>query len=189
MTTTKQSGFSYIDVMIAIVIFMVGVLAMVGALSANLVRSMESEKRIMAKQIALSTIESIMSAKDIERPGVVDGWESLRNVQGSVQSGEVNGIFVTGFNPIRTDEGWDGVAGTIDDACAGSGACSVTGRPDNTSAIMYGFLRQITITDVADSERPSPPNPITRRRIDVTIRYFVNQATRSETASTIITNY
>lgn len=191
MTTkvSKQSGFSYIDVMIAIVILMVGVLAMAGALSANLVRSMESEKRVMAKQIALSTIESIMSAKDIERPGVVDGWDSLRNVQSSVPAGQINGIFLTGFNPVRLDEGWDGVAGTVDDACPGSGACSVTGRPDNTSAIIYGFQRQIVITDVADAERPSPPNPITRRRIDVTINYFVNQATRTETASTIITNY
>ena len=71
MATRKSSqfGFSYIDVMIAIVIMMVGILAMVGALSANIVRSVESEKRTMAKQLALSTIESIVSAKEIERPG------------------------------------------------------------------------------------------------------------------------
>ncbi len=184
-----QEGFSYIDVMIAIVIMMVGVLAMVGALAANLIRSMESERRIMAKQIALSTIESITSAKDIERPGVVDGWDSLRNVMGSVPAGEINGIFVTGYNPVRVDSGWDGVAGTVDDACAGSGPCVVSGRPNNTSPLMMGFQREIVITDVPDPERPSPPNPITRRRIDVNIKYFVNQATRNETASTIITNY
>lgn len=184
-----QEGFSYIDVMIAIVIMMVGVLAMVGALAANLVRSMESERRIMAKQIALSTIESITSAKDIERTGVVDGWDSLRNVMTSVPAGEINGIFVTGYNPVREDVGWDGVAGTVDDACSGSGPCIVTGRTTNSSALMRGFQREIVITDVADAERPSPPNPITRRRIDVNIRYFVNQATRQETASTIITNY
>ena len=184
-----QEGFSYIDVMIAIVIMMVGVLAMVGALAANLIRSMESERRIMAKQVALSTIESITSAKDIQRPGVVDGWDSLRNVMGSVPTGEINGIFVTGYNPVRVDSGWDGVAGTVDDACAGSDPCVVTGRPNNTSALMMGFQREIVITDVADPERPSPPNPITRRRIDVNIKYFVNQATRNETASTIITNY
>lgn len=59
----RQAGFSYIDVMIALVIMMVGILAMVGALSANLVRSLESEKRTLAKQLALSTIESIISAK------------------------------------------------------------------------------------------------------------------------------
>lgn len=185
----RQSGFSYIDVMIAIVIMMVGVLAMAGALSANLIRSMESEKRTMAKQLALSTIESIISAKEIERPGVIDGWESLRNTMASVPAGEINGIFVTGFNPVRVDVGWDGVAGTVDDACSGSGPCVVSGRPNNTSALAMGFQREIVITDVADPERPSPPNPITRRRIDVNIKYFVNQATRNETASTLITNY
>lgn len=175
--------------MIAIVIMLVGVLALAGALSANLVRSMESEKRIVAKQLALSTIESIISAKDIQRPGVVDGWDSIRNVQGSVPVGQINGIFVTGFNPVRVEAGWDGVYGTVDDACAGSGPCVVAGRTTNTSALVNGFQREIVITDIADPERPSPPNPNTRRRIDVNIKYFVNQATRNETASTIITNY
>ncbi len=186
---SKESGFSYIDVMIAIVIMMVGVLALAGALSANLVRSLESEKRIMAKQMALSTIESILSAKDIQRAGVVDGWESIRNVMTTVPIGQSNGIFVIGYNPVRVEPGWDGVFGTVDDACPGSGPCIVSGRPNNTSALANGFQREIVITDVADPERPSPPNPNTRRRIDVNIKYFVNQATRSETASTIITNY
>ena len=186
---SKESGFSYVDVMIAIVIMMVGILAMAGALSANLIRSMESEKRTMAKQLALSTIESIISAKEIQSPGVVAGWDSIRNVQPSVPAGDVNGIFLTGTNPVRTDVGADGVAGTADDACSGSGACNVSGEPSNTSALINGFQRQSVITDVADPERPSPPNPITRRRIDVTIVYFVNQATRQETTSTILTNY
>ncbi len=168
---------------------MVGILAMVGALSANIVRSLETEKRTVAKQLANSTIESITSAKEIQRPNVVKSWDTLRNVLTSVPVGEDNGVFLTGVNPVRLEEGADGVFGTADDACAGTGACSVTGEPDNTSAVMQGFLRQIVITDVADPERPSPPNEITRRRIDVTITYFVNQATRTETASTIITNY
>ena len=191
MLTNKkgQSGFSYVDVMIAIVIMLVGVLALVGALAANLVRSMEAEKRIAAKQLALSTIESINAAKEIQRTGVVDGWDSLRNTMTSVPIGETNGIFSTGYNPVRVDAGWDGVFGTIDDACAGSGPCVVSGRPNNTSALAMGFQREIVIADVADPERPSPPNPITRRRIDVNIKYFVNQATRFETISTIITNY
>jgi len=187
--SNKESGFSYIDVMIAVVIMLVGVLAMVGALSANLIRSMESEKRTMAKQLALSTIESIISAKEIMRPGVIEGWNSLRNVQPNLPEGEIDGVFLNGMNPVRTDVGWDGVAGTADDACAGPGACVVPGEPDNTSALMQGFQRQIVITDVEDPERPHPPNPISRRRIEVTVRYFVNQATREETTSTLITNY
>lgn len=175
--------------MIAIVILMVGILAMVGALAANLVRSMESEKRIMAKQLALSSLESIISAKEIKRAGVIDGWESLRNVMTTVPIGETNGIFVTGYNPVRVEPGWDGVVGTVDDACSGVSACVVTGRPDNTSDVVSGFSREIVIVDVADPERPSPPNPISRRQLTVNIRYFVNQATRNESISTIITNY
>ncbi len=186
---SKQDGFSYIDVMIAIVIMLVGVLALVGALAANVVRSLESEKRTIGKQLALSTIESIMAAKDIERPGVVDGWDSIQNVQTSVPVGEINGIFVTGYTPVRVEEGWDGVYGTVDDACLGSGSCAVSGRPTNTSALIPGFQREIVITDIADPERPSPPNPVTRRRVDVNIKYFVNQATRTVTESTILTHY
>lgn len=170
--------------MIAIVILMVGILAMLSALSANLIRSLESEKKVIAKQMALSTIESIISAKEIQRPGVVDGWDSIANTNSTPP-----GIFLTGYCPVRDEMGWDGVAGTVDDACSGSGPCVVTGRPTNSSPLINGFQREIIIVDVDDPERPSPPNPITRRRVDVNIRYFVNQMTRQEAASTIITNY
>jgi hypothetical protein len=161
---------------------------MLAALSANLVRARESEQRVAAKQLALSTVESIISAKEIERAGVIEGWQSLRNTLAIPPVGEPNGIFLTGWNPVREEMGWDGVAGTVDDACAATGPCVVTGRPNNTSALVP-FEREIIITDVEDPERPSPPHRIMRRRIDVNIRFFVNQAIRTETASTIIADY
>jgi hypothetical protein len=99
------------------------------------------------------------------------------------------GIFLTGFTPIREDLGWDGVAGTIDDACAAGSPCQVSGRPDNTSPVINGFERSVVITDLQDPERPSPPHRIARRRIDITVRYNVNQLQRQQTISTIITNY
>jgi hypothetical protein len=184
----RQDGFSYIDVMIAIVILMVGILALVSALLANLVRSYESEKLIMAKQMALSTVESIIAAKEIKRPGVVEGWNSVRNVVTPPPVGEPNGIFLTGFNPVREEMGWDGVAGTIDDACSASGPCVVGGRPSNTSPVVQGFQREIIIQDLIDPERP-PPNPITRRSVTVNVRYAVNQTFRTESVTTILTDY
>ena len=187
-TKRKEDGFSYIDVMIAIVILMVGILALSSALLANLVRSYESEKLILAKQMALSTTESIISAKELRREGVVDGWASIRNAITPPPTGEINGIFMTGFNPVREDMGWDGVAGTIDDACSATGPCSVSGRPPNTSTVIQGFEREIVITDLADPERPHP-NPISRRTITVNIRYAVNQAIRTQSVTTILTNY
>lgn len=185
----SERGFSYIDVMIAIVILMVGILSMISALTANLIRLSETEKRIVAKQIALSTIESIISAKQISRPGVIEGWDAVGSVGTNPVEGVPKGIFLTGWRPIRSEMGWDGVAGTIDDACSGAGACAVSGRPTNNSPVMPNFEREIVITDVPDPERPTPPYGISRRKIEVKIRFFVNQAVRQETVSTIVANY
>ena len=181
----NQAGFSYIEVMIALVILLIGVLGMASALSANLIRSYASEKQIVAKQAAVSTFESIISARDIKRVGAVEGWHTIGNVGTNPVAGVNAGIFLTGFNPIREDLGWDGVAGTADDACAGSGSCTVNGKT-NASDILSGFERQIVITDIADPERP---DAIKRRKIEITIRYRVNQLTRDEVMSTIVTDY
>jgi type II secretory pathway pseudopilin PulG len=165
---TRDSGFSYVEVMIALVILMIGILGMLSALTANMIRSYEAEKRVAAKQVALSTIESIIAAREIMRPGVIDGWDSLRNEGANPPMGTPDGLFVTDFRPIR--------------------ACAVSGRPTNTSAVVKGFQREIVITDIEDPERPAP-NPISRRQITVNIRYFVNHLVRTETVSTMITNY
>lgn len=184
-----QKGFSYIEVMISLVIMLIGILGLTSALAANLMRSYETEKRIVAKQHAVSTIESMISARDVSRDGAVSGWQTIGSVGTNPVQGVNQGIFLTGFCPIREDLGWDGVAGTADDACAGTGACVVSGNPSNTSAVIPSLERQIVITDVADPEKPSPPHPVARRRIDVTIRYSVNQITRDEVVSTIVTMY
>ncbi len=185
----KESGFSYIDVMIAIVILMVGILGLVSALLANLVRSYESEKLIVSKQLALSTVESIISAKELKRPGVAAGWFSIRNVINPPPATQANGIFLTGYNPVRESMGPDGVAGTADDACVATGPCVVGAGVPNTSAVLQGFDREIVITDLDDPERPAPSNPISRRTVTVNVRYAVNQAFRTQSVTTILTNY
>lgn len=187
---SNERGFSYIDVMIALVILMVGILASVAALTANLVRSFETEKQAIAKQIALSTIESIFSAREIARPGSVAGWGAVGNVGTNPDSnGNMQGVFLIGFRPVREDMGWDGVAGTADDGCDAGSPCQVGSDPANTSEVVGGYDRRIVITDLQDSERPTPPHPISRRRVDVTVRYYVNRLQREQTVSTIITDY
>lgn len=185
----RSAGFSYIEVMIALVILMVGVLQMASALSANLLRSYETEKRIIAKQMALSTIESIISARDIARTDGIKSWESIGNVGSNPVDGAPRGIFLTGWCPVREEEGYDGVAGTADDACPEGASCTVTGFPSNTSAVVKGYQRQVVITDVDDPERPAPQNPIARRKIEVTIKYYYNSIARQDAVSTIVSNY
>lgn len=184
-----ERGFSYIDVLISITIMLVGILGLVSALTANLVRSYESEKRVISKQLALSTIESIISARDVNRAGAIDGWNTIGNVGSNPVDGTPQGIFLNDWKPIREDLGWDGVAGTIDDACPGTGPCAVPGRPTNSSPILTGYQRKIVITDIPDSERPTPPYPIGIRKIEVTIRFYVNGVAREEVGETLLTNY
>lgn len=185
-----ENGFSYIDVMIGIVILLVGVAAMASTLTANLVRSLDTEKRMIAKQTAVSTIESIISARDIERPVPlsygIKGWDSVGNVGTNPVGGVNQGIFLNGWCPIRQDLGLDGVAGTDDDACPSNTICTANGEPPNDSSTLKGYERQIVITDVPDPERP---DVVARRRIDVTVRFFSNQILRQEVVSTIVTNY
>ncbi|MBK7706286.1 MAG: hypothetical protein IPN69_10060 [Acidobacteria bacterium] len=185
----SEGGFSYVDVMIALVILFIGLLASTSALTANLIRSFESEKQVIAKQMALSTIESIFSARDIARDGSIAGWDAVGNVGTNPVNTVPQGVFVNGFTPIREDMGWDGLAGTADDSCPEEQVCQVPGRPSNNSQVIVGFQRRVVITDLQDAERPSPPHAIARRRIDVTVRYQINQLQREQTVSTIITNY
>ncbi len=186
----NDNGFSYIDVMIGLLILMIGVLGSASALTYNLLRSYGSEKQIIAKQIVNSTIESVFATRDIQINGADPkaNWGTIGNVGNNPVGGVPKGIFLTGWCPIREDLGADGVAGTSDDACAATTVCP-SGPGQNSSAITKGFERQIVITDVQDPTRPAPPHEITRRRVDVNVRYRVNQLWRQETMSTIITNY
>jgi type II secretory pathway pseudopilin PulG len=156
-------GFSYLDVMFAIVILLIGVLGIAAAITATVVRSREAEQQLLAKQYASSSLESILSVRDIKKLG----WDALANV------GNGQGVFLNGPQPITTDPGLDGAVGTADD----------------TGTIIPRFQRQITITDINDPQRPSPPNPIMIRRIDVSVFYQTSISQRVETVSTIVTNY
>jgi len=183
MTGNKnEAGFSYIDLMIAMVILMVGILGLTGAITVNLIRSYETDSQLLAKQYALSSIESIFAARSISAVGSVEGWDSIGNVGNNIGTdGQPKGIFLAGFNPIRAEEGWDGVVGTADDACAEGTNCTSLGNPANTSAVMKGYLRRIIITDVA--------NQPGKRRVEITIRYAVNRTFREEKMATLITQY
>jgi type II secretory pathway pseudopilin PulG len=177
----SESGFSYIDVMIAIVICMVGVLAMTGALTANLVRSHNMGNQTAAKQLAASALESIFSARDIAVTGGLEGWDSVGNVGSNIVDGIPKGIFMTGWRPVRTNGGADGVIGTIDDSCNAPGNCA--GNANNP--VQLKFERKITITDIDNPDFTR----IRKRRIDVEVRYKLQNAYYQEKLSSIVADY
>jgi len=166
MNIRSEKGFSYVDVMIAIVILMVGILALMSGMSASVLQARGQEQQMIAKQTASSTMESIMSVKETDPNRM--GWNAVGNVGSNVVGGVARGIFVVGMQNVRPNAGPDEVLGTADD----------TGTPS------ISLQRQIIITDVCDPDRPSYncPTPgaaaVRMRKVQVIVRYFVGSLSR-----------
>ena len=178
MVGKSESGFSYIDVMIALVILLVGVLALLAGISGSILQTKGHEQQVLAKQIATSTMESIMSVKETDPTRL--GWNAVGNVGANPDAGGVSqGIFVTGIQQVKTDAGPDEVIGTADD----------------TGTTVANVERQIVITDVCDPDRPSsictpPGTSATRiRSVVVTITYNVGAVQRQEVLRTVLSDY
>lgn len=178
MKDRSSAGFSYIDVMIAIVILMVGILALLSAITTSVIQSRGQAEQLAAKQVATTTIESIMSVKETD--AIRMGWPKVGNIGSNLDGlGVPQGIFLTGQNGVLVNPGPDEVVGTLDD----------------TGALMPGFQREIIITDICDPERPSyncpTPGtlPVKMRYVEVTITYFVGPIRNRERVRTILTDY
>ena len=178
MKNRAEAGFSYIDVMIAIVILMVGVLALLSGITGSVLQTRGQEQQLLAKQIATSTMESIMSVKETDQTRL--GWDAIGNVGSNLVGGVPKGIFVVGFQPVRPNAGVDEVFGTADDS----------GTPT------IGLQRNIVITYVCDPDRPSPvicsppgTSKVRIRSVVVTIRYNVGGLQRDEVLTTVLTDY
>ena len=190
-TKNQQAGFTYIEVIISILILTVGIMGAMAAMTAAAVSAYGDQNRVQAKQIIHQSLESIFTAKDIIIPGASQGWNSIGNVGSNPDpvTGAPLGIFVTGFQPIHQNAGPDGLLGTADDACGG-GNCVISGTTVNTSAVLPDFQRQIVITDIDDPDRPVASGyPIAQRQVTVTVRYHLNQLWVQESATTFVTNY
>ncbi len=174
----SEAGFSYIEVMIAIVILLVGILALMSGLSGAVLRTKVQEHQLAAKQLAASTMESIMSVKETDPNRL--GWPAVGNVGSNFNDdGVPQGVFVNGITDVKEDAGPDNIIGTADD----------------TGNVLPGFKRQIVITDQCDPDRPSPicqpqgTHRIRIRQVEVTIVYQSGILRTQEQLRTVLTDY
>lgn len=182
MNNKNEAGFSYIDVIAGMLIMLIGILGLLSAISGSIFQSKGQEQQLFSKQIATSTMESIMSVKetDLQIIPIRLGWNSVGNIGSNPDAmGNPRGIFLTGFQPVRSDAGPDQVIGTLDD----------------TGAVIPGFQRQIIITDQCDPDRPSaicvPAGtfPVRIRTVQVIITYFVGSVQKREVVTTVLSDY
>lgn len=178
MKNENESGFSYVEVMIAMVILLVGVLALLSASAAAALLSSGQNQQLNAVRLASSTMESLMSTKETDPNRL--GWSSIGNIGTNLDgSGVPRGIFVNGRVDVRQDPGPDQIIGTADD----------------TGPTIPGLQRQISITDVCDPDRPSancatPGSfPVRFRTVQVSVFYWVGGVKREERITTLLTDY
>jgi prepilin-type N-terminal cleavage/methylation domain-containing protein len=142
----KQSGFTLIEMVIAILVLTIGLIGTAAAITYSLQFTTLSRNVSEAKQVIVGSIEEIESLRNSRR---LD-FKQIANV-GNVNNDNVPTVFngfSVGFRDVSINPGSDGVHGTNDD-------------PTNPNLIRQGFRRQITITNLSD----------TLKKIEVKVQY------------------
>jgi Tfp pilus assembly protein PilV len=172
----QQGGFSLLETLIAIVVLMIGLLAVLATFALSIGNTASVQNDSIARQKAAEAIESIYTARQTSQIT----FDKIQN------QGAGNGIFKVGFTPM-TDAGPDGLDNTVDDVPAT--AIRLPGRSGvitNTASDVLvdlgNFTRQVQIADV-----PGNPNV---RQITVTVRYPTPQGWfRTYQVQSLITSY
>jgi len=189
-------GFTLIEVMIAIVVMSVGLLAVIASLATAVAATQSSEEDLIARQKALEAMESIYTARNSQQIP----FSSVANVSNG-------GIFLNGAQALKC-AGPDGLVNTGDDVncttasgatCPDGGAeCMVLpgadgilGTADDVTMSLGNFTRTITITPTTYPSGPNAgsPNP-NMMGITITVSYTkAGLPARSFTANGLISSY
>ncbi|HMJ20835.1 MAG TPA: prepilin-type N-terminal cleavage/methylation domain-containing protein [Terriglobales bacterium] len=160
-TKPRQKGFALLETLIAIVVLMIGLLAVLATFALAIGNTSSVQNDSIARQKAAEAIESIYTARQTSQIT----FDEIQN------QGTGNGIFKVGFTAM-TDPGPDGLDNTADDTTAQpirlpgqSGV--ITNSAADVFVDLGNFTRQVQIADV-----PGNPNV---RQITVNVRYPVPQ--------------
>ncbi len=157
----KQQGFALLETLIAIVVLMIGLLAVLATFAMAIGNTSSVQNDSIARQKAAEAVESIYTARQTSQ--IV--FDQIQNV------GSGTGIFKVGFTPM-TDPGPDGLDNTADDVAAlpvrlPGPTGVITNTAQDVLVNLGNFTRQIAIANV--------PGNTNVRQITVTVRYPVPQ--------------
>jgi type IV pilus modification protein PilV len=186
--SSKQEGFTIIEVMIAIAILNIGILAVVASIAAAISATQNSQENLIARQKALEAMESIYTARNTQQVT----FEQIANVA-------AGGIFTAGATQMLC-AGPDGLVNTTDDInCPASGPCpagpecvalpgpdGILGTPDDTAMSLANFNRQIAISNVLNADGTIDA---TLKQIVVTVTYQAHGGTHTYTVNGLISSY
>jgi prepilin-type N-terminal cleavage/methylation domain-containing protein len=182
-TQHSETGFSLIEVMIAMAILATGLLSLAGVFILGLSQLSTGSASLIAREKAREAVESVHTARDTK----TIAWCQIRNV--GTPTGCANGAagkFLTGLQDLKV-AGSDGLVNTSDDGAIevsiGPGADNVLGTGDDTQSALTNYKRQIEIVDLLLPNGQVNPN---LRLLRVTVNYTVGKNNRTYTLTTYI---
>jgi prepilin-type N-terminal cleavage/methylation domain-containing protein len=149
----SAGGFSLLEMVIAMFILTIGLLAVAQAISYSLLASNRGRGVTNAKMLVVSMLEQMETLRDT-------GQLHFNEISNSQVTGSTFRGFPDTFQPVSTVPGADGIFGTADDLID-----PVTGQT-NTLLARPGVTRKIIITTLADNDY--------LKKIEVTLRYSPN---------------
>lgn len=188
----RDGGFTLIEVMIAIVVMSVGILAVIASFATAVAATQSAEEDLIARQKVLEAMESIYTARNSQQLP----FASVANVANG-------GIFLSNAQTMQC-AGADGLVNTQDDApcknqygqvCPDGGAeCMVLpgndgilGTADDVTMSLGNFTRTVTITPV---QLPNGNTNQDMKAISITVSYTkAGLPARSFTANGLISRY
>jgi type IV pilus modification protein PilV len=152
-THPSQRGFTLIEVMIAVVIMTIGILAVMATFATAISATASAQEDLIARHKALDAMESIYTARNSQQLP----FASINNVANG-------GVFLSGAQQLLC-AGPDGIVGTADDvactapdtgtACPGGVEClvlpgpdGILGTADDVTQSLSNFTRTITFNTV-----------------------------------------
>ena len=174
----RQSGFTLLEAMIAIVILSVGILSLAAVYAQGIQVANMTQLDYIAEKKAEQAVETIFAARDSK----LLPWASIQNVGGAN-----GGVFMNGPRPLLAP-GPDGLYGTADDdptqpevVILSAGPDGILGTSDDVVMPLTGMTRTITITNV--------PGEAGLRQISVTISYHTGSLQKQYTLVSYIAQY
>jgi len=188
----REEGFTLIEVMIAIVVMSIGILAVIASFATAIAATQSAEEDLIARQKALEAMESIYTARNSQQIP----FSAVANVADG-------GIFLGGAQTLKC-AGADGLVNTQDDVncttqsgavCPDNGAeCMVLpgndgilGTGDDVTMSLGNFTRTVAVTPVQLANGTTNQD---MKAISITVTYTkAGIPARSFTANGLISRY
>lgn len=162
----SEEGFSMLEMVVAMVILTVGLLAVATAIGYALMASNSGRGITNAKLLVVSALEQMETLRNT-------GQLNFDEISNSQVSGSSFRGFPNTFLTVSSVPGNDGIFGTADDLSTAPGSDGVYGTADDIqdpTLIVKGATRQVVITSLTP----------TLKKIQVTLRYSPNGGTYKE---------